>query len=198
MHANSILLFRKYALEFFRPGLRVLEIGPTGFPSTYQSLVGNIPITWDTLNLQKDSRLTYSATSEYAYPIPDNAYDIVVSGQVLEHVKKIWLWMKELARICKSGGMVITINPVSWPYHECPVDCWRAFPEGMRSLYEDASLEVILSEWGSLEAQQYRRRLPGRSAADQSWKMRAAYRVLGFLGFPVECSFDTITIGRKV
>ena len=69
-------------------------------------------------------------------------------------MRKIWLWIKELTRVCKVGGLVITINPVSWPYHEHPIDCWRAFPEGMRALYEDASLEVLLSIFESLEATQ--------------------------------------------
>ena len=141
MHTNSRLLFQKHAREFFRPGLRVLEIGPDKFPSTYCSLVADGSITWDTLDIWQDARLTYSATSEYSFPAPSDTYDIVLSGQVIEHVRKIWLWIKELTRVCKVGGLVITINPVSWPYHEHPIDCWRAYPEGMRALYEDASLE---------------------------------------------------------
>ena len=35
MHTNSKLLFQKRAREFFRPGMRILEIGPDQFPSTY-------------------------------------------------------------------------------------------------------------------------------------------------------------------
>ena len=105
--------------------MRVLEIGPDKFPSTYCSLVADRSITWDTLDLWQDARLTYSATSEYSFPAPSDTYDIVLSGQVIEHVRKIWLWIKELTRVCKVGGLVITINPVSWPYHEHPIDCWR-------------------------------------------------------------------------
>ena len=198
MHTNSRLLFQKRAREFFRPGMRVLEIGPDKFPSTYCSLVADRSITWDTLDIWQDARLTYSATSEYSFPAPSDTYDIVLSGQVIEHVRKIWLWIKELTRVCKVGGLVITINPVSWPYHEHPIDCWRAFPEGMRALYEDASLEVLLSIFESLEATQYRRHIPGRSSEWQPRLLRNAYRILGRIGFPVECAYDTITIGKKV
>jgi SAM-dependent methyltransferase len=199
MHPNSELLFQKYAREYFRPGLRVLEIGPDKFPSTYQALVGDSSIQWDTIDLYQDPRLTYTAKSEYDFPIPDNTYDLVVSAQVIEHVRKIWVWMKELARVCKVGGVVITVNPVSWPYHEAPVDCWRMYPEGMRALYEDASLDVILSEWESLEAVRFGRTIPGRSPECQRLRLRVAYRVLNLLiGLPAECSFDTITIGKKV
>ena len=197
MHTNSKLLFARHSLDLFRPGMRVLEIGPDDFPSSYRSLVADCSITWDTLDCHGDVRLTFAGTPEYTFPIPAGAYDIVLSGQVIEHVRKPWLWIRELARVCRIGGFVITINPVSWPYHEAPIDCWRAFPEGMRALYEDASLEVLLSSWESLEATQFRRHIPGRSPECQPRLLRTAYGILGRFGFPVERAYDTITIGRK-
>jgi SAM-dependent methyltransferase len=199
VHANSRLLFQKYAASYFPAGGRVLEIGPDGFPSAFQAAVnGRGGMTWETLDMFQDARLTHVATSEYSFPVADESYDVVVSGNVLEHVRKIWVWMRELARVCKVGGVVITLNPVSWPYHEAPIDCWRAYPEGMKALYEDASLQVILSHWESLEALGFRRYTPGASPEHQSRPLRLALRVLGRLGFPVERSYDTITIGRKL
>jgi SAM-dependent methyltransferase len=197
MHRNSRLLFEKYARNYFCPGFRVLEIGPDKLPSTYQSLVSDNSLQWETLDLRPDKALTYVAPSEYSFPIPDGTFDLVLSGQVIEHVRKPWRWIREVSRVCRAGGHVITINPVSWPYHEAPVDCWRAFPEGMRALYEDAGLEVVLSQWECLEVSSLRPRLPGRSREWQPFALRSAFTVLGMLGFPVECAFDTITVGRK-
>jgi SAM-dependent methyltransferase len=134
---------------------------------------------------------------EYSFPVDDGAYDIVLSGQVLEHVRKPWVWIKEVARVCRAGGFVITINPVSWPRHDAPIDCWRAYPEGMKALYEDAGLEVVTSVVDALEVPAYRRYLPGRSPEWQGWKWRVTSRLLGRIGFPVERAYDTITIGRK-
>lgn len=150
MHLNSTLLFNKYAKEYFKPGMKVLEVGASS--SKYRRIAGK-GIQWDTLGLESSRYKNFTITSknEYSYPIPDNTYDIVLSGQVLEHVKKVWLWMKELSRICKKGGHVITINPVSWEYHEAPVDCWRVYPEGMKALYDEAGLKVILSVFEGLE-----------------------------------------------
>jgi hypothetical protein len=68
----------------------------------------------------------------------------------------------------------------------------------MQALYEDASLEVLLSIFESLEATQYRRHIPGRSSEWQPRLLRNAYQILGRVGFPVECAYDTITIGKKV
>jgi SAM-dependent methyltransferase len=150
MHANSKLLFEKYAVPFFRANQTVLEIGPDAIPSAYRDSVRETGLRWETLEIQRADRLTplhavsYVAKHEYSFPLPDNTYDVVVSGQVIEHVRKIWTWYRELARVCRSGGHVITICPVTWPYHEDPVDCWRIYPEGMKALCDEAGLEPVL------------------------------------------------------
>jgi SAM-dependent methyltransferase len=202
MHLNCELLFEKYAREYFRSDLRVLEVGPDQFPSTLETHVGDDSIEWNTLDLAEShgsAQLTHIAISEYEFPIDDETYDIVVSANVIEHVRCIWRWVPELARVCKPGGVVVTINPVSWPYHEAPVDCWRVYPEGMRALYQDASLTVLVSQFDALEAKQSGRRrfLPGRSPVWQPWQLRLAFRVLGPFGFPVEAAYDAITVGKK-
>jgi hypothetical protein len=119
----------------------------------------------------------------------------VISGQVIEHVRKSWRWIPELTRVAKKNGLVITIGPVSWPYHEAPIDCWRIYPEGMKALYEAAGSSVELSEWGSWETLNFRLYVPGRSLAGR--KLRWTYELIGRIGIPVERSYDCITIGRK-
>lgn len=201
MHKNSRLLFEKYAAALFTPASRVLEIGPDRSPSTYRELAGERFAAWDTLDFaaRTDVPLTYRTESEYDFPVPSDTYDIVFSAQVIEHVRKPWRWMPELARICRPGGLVITINPVSWHYHESPVDCWRIYPEGMRALSEDAGLEVVVSEWGNIEMGGLNRRLP-RVARKQQVLQRLS-GVIGMLNavvkFPVEGAYDTITVARK-
>lgn len=200
MHKNSRLLFEKYARSYFQPEHRVLEIGPDRHPSTYQQIVG-ATATWDTLDFasRNDVPLTYRTTDEYDFPAPDATYDVVFAAQVIEHVRKIWRWMPELARVCRPGGVVIVINPVSWHYHESPVDCWRIYPEGMRALCEDAGLEVLLSEWESVELERL-----GRLTPSKLKKHRIMQRLSGAVGmlnaglrFPVEAAYDTITVARR-
>ena len=54
MHLNSLLLFRKYALANFQSNQRVMEVGPSGYPSFFQKTVGNDSIIWDTLDITTD------------------------------------------------------------------------------------------------------------------------------------------------
>ena len=197
MHQNSRLLFSNYALQFFEPGMRVLEIGPDAFPSTFRKMVTISEIQWDTLDIYDSPSLTYPNSAPYRFNIPDNSYDLVLSGQVIEHVARIWRWMPEVARVTKPGGHVITINPVSWPYHEAPIDCWRIFPEGMKALCEDAGLQVVQSLFDSLEKPDRPNVLPGRSLGWQpkrSLPLRILHRILKV---PFEKAYDAITIARK-
>jgi SAM-dependent methyltransferase len=151
MHLNSKLLFQKYALPYFADGMRVLEIGPDAVPSSYQAIVGMTGITWHTIDMFDSPNLTYRNSGEYSFPIETGSYDLVLSAQVIEHVRKIWNWMGEVSRVCKPGGTIITINPVSFRYHEAPIDCWRIYPEGMKALYDDAGVDTLLSTAEALE-----------------------------------------------
>ncbi|MCA8991770.1 MAG: methyltransferase domain-containing protein [Planctomycetaceae bacterium] len=190
MHLNSQLIFSKYAVDYFQDGMKVLEIGPDGFPSTYRKLIDNSTLQWETIDILDDERLTHKAIDEYNFGLPDNAYDIVVSGQVIEHVRKTWRWIREVSRVCKPGGCVVTVNPVSWGYHEAPIDCWRIYPEGMKSLYDEADLEVEHCVAESLE--------PLSRRVSQYLKVFRKVLTGGTVaasGLPPVV--DTITIGRK-
>jgi SAM-dependent methyltransferase len=110
MHSNSSWLFKKYAVPAFHDGQRVLEIGPDSFPSTYEQLASKPHEPWELIDLFDRPNLTYRATTPYNYPIPDNRFDVVLSGSVMEHIPAPWNWIKEVARVCKPGGTVITIR----------------------------------------------------------------------------------------
>ena len=124
--------------------------------------------------MKRTEKLDFLTVDNYNFSIDSDTFDVVLFGQVLEHVPKAWTWIKELARVTKPGGYVITLNPVSWPYHEAPVDCWRIFPEGMKALYEDAGLEVELSVYECLESNA-KRIIPGAGLDCQSVKKRFGF-----------------------
>lgn len=222
MHLNSELLFKKYQSEYFKPGIKVLEIGPSGIPSAYSLIVGDPSIQWDTIDFASSifidtntCNLTYTIEDPYCFPIPDDTYDIVLSGQVIEHVQEIWKWMEELKRIVKSKGVIFTINPVSWPFHEAPLDCWRIFPSGIEAIAKYSNLEVVKCLFESEEKNQLLENdrsallVPGRSYnyANSPKKIERILKWNRFLHFfpkvihdlkiPIEVSYDTISILKK-
>jgi len=72
-------------------------------------------------------------TDHYHWDIPDEAYDLIISGQCLEHIEAFWLTAKEMERVCK--GWIIVIVPWKWRIHPYPVDCWRLLPDGLKFLF---------------------------------------------------------------
>lgn len=76
-------------------------------------------------------------------PVPDCSYDLVVSANTLEHTRRPWLVAQEMARVCKPGGWVFLLVPEVHPYHPYPIDCFRFYPDGVRSLMENAGLTVV-------------------------------------------------------
>lgn len=194
MHANCSLLFEKHARPLFRPGMRVLEVGPDGHPSSFQKIVAEPTIRWETIEIFESPQVTYVAKADYAFPIEDGQFDIVVSANVIEHVKKIWLWMRELARVTKPGGYVVTINPVNWAFHENPVDCWRIWPEGMRALHEDSGLTTTLALYDHLDDN------PMNPPAAFPLIKQGVRKLLGlkaWVPWYAEPAIDTISIGQK-
>lgn len=219
MHLNSELIFREYASKYFKDGKVVLEIGPHGFPSYYKKILSE-DLEWHTLDIGTEhiagghkNPLHVTSASEYNYPIADNTYDIVLSGQVMEHVKKIWLWVDELKRITKPGGLIILIVPVSWTYHAVPVDCWRIYPEGMKALMDEKGLTIVDCRYDSLEKNLIPKTtptIPGNETIDihrsVSRKHRSIFAfnriVSGFfqlhrVALPVTVAYDTICVVRK-
>lgn len=197
MHVNSQLMFEKYVRQYFRPNVRVLEIAPDAVPSTFCRTVGDPSIRWESLNLadgpalfQSDG-LNYLTNDPYRFPVEDDSFDVVFSAQVIEHVAKIWTWMRELTRVCKPGGVVITINPAEIPFHEWPIDCWRIYPDGMRALHEEVGLRTELAEFGSLQ------RTPSSLYMSLYWLKQMVKPLYGRKRHDYFRFIDTVSVGRK-
>jgi len=223
MHLNSELLFKKYFIQHFRENFKVLEIGPSGgTPTTYQKLVNNSLIEWDTIDFEDSiyigssvKNLTYKLDNPYIFPIRDEYYDIVLSGQVIEHVAKPWKWLKEIKRVTKNNGVIMMISPISWPYHEAPVDCWRIYPSGIKAIADEIGLSVELCLFESLEKEllltkyPYLKFVPGQSFNYLAESKNVPYiitfnRIVKYVPFfgkklkiPIEIAFDCVSILKK-
>lgn len=143
---------------------------------------------------------TYAMHSRYEVPVPSNSFDVVLAGQVIEHVEKVWQWTEELARAIRPGGRLILISPISWPFHEAPVDCWRIYPDGMRTLCSHAQLVVELCEQAALEPRRSRRSYFAESwetTRPRGWSYAVRDLAKTVLGWPMPTALDLVTIAVK-
>ena len=139
MHSTSYnlmtLFARKYLDEAQR--LKIIDIGSYDVDGSYRPIFSKPNWEYKGLDMVAGPNVDIVAPS-YPWPLPDNSFDAVVSGQTMEHVEAPWLWVKELERICKPGGLIVVISPWQWFIHRYPVDCWRILPDGMT---------YLLSKW---------------------------------------------------
>lgn len=143
MHLQSRRLMTNFAQGvqvLFAPDVRVLDVGSRDVNGTFREYFP----TQRYLGIDIEAGPNVDVVvEEYSYPFADGSFPVIVSGSCLEHVRKPWLWMREVSRLLAPGGRLCVIAPFMHPYHEHPVDCWRIYPDGMRALMEDSGLTVL-------------------------------------------------------
>jgi SAM-dependent methyltransferase len=81
--------------------------------------------------------------SALALPFAADAFDTVVSTEVLEHVPDPAQAMREMQRVLRPGAHLILSTPLYWPRHEAPYDFFRYPYDGMISLVERSGMELV-------------------------------------------------------
>ncbi len=61
--------------------------------------------------LLKDNNFEITQTTVESANFPDEFFDVVVSSDVIEHISDVFSAFKEMTRILKKGGKLITITP---------------------------------------------------------------------------------------
>ncbi len=93
---------------------------------------------------------------------------------------------------------MITISPVSWHYHESPVDCWRMYPAGARALFQHAGLEPVVAEWGSMGMAWLDRRIRWLRPKQLLQRLSGVFLLWNAITrLPPEGAYDTIVVGRR-
>ena len=81
--------------------------------------------------------------SAYALPFDTDSVDVIVCGQVFEHVEFFWLTWAEMIRVLRPDGLVFLIAPSRGFDHKFPVDCWRFYPDSYRALAKLEHCELL-------------------------------------------------------
>jgi hypothetical protein len=69
-------------------------------------------------------------------------FDVIISGQCIEHVQDMKQWILDVSRHIKQNGIVYIVAPWAWKLHGKSTglnDCWRIMPDGMSWLLKDVS-----------------------------------------------------------
>jgi hypothetical protein len=154
MHVGSYEKMQKFVKDYLlnQKTLSVLELGSCDINGTYKPLF--IKENWYYTGADLNSGPNVDIVLKNAYSwneIPDNSYNVVISGSVLEHIEFPWLTMCEIKRVLKVNGLTCNIAPSSGFEHRYPVDCYRYYPDGFHALIKWAKLIPIeiYTDWNT-------------------------------------------------
>lgn len=136
MHLSSMREMRRFVKGHLRKRdrLRILDVGSMDVGGSYKGFFLNRRWSYTGLDICTGENVDIVADNVYNYPVQDETYDVVISGQTIEHVENVYLWFAEIVRCLKKGGLLCVIGPMKWPIHRFPIDCWRILPDGMSYL----------------------------------------------------------------
>lgn len=157
MHWSSLQKMRVFRDEYLgaltEVPLRIMDLGSTEMGACYRPIFDAPKWDYVGVDLTPGANVDLVLSRPYDWrEIPSASVDVLISGQVLEHVEYFWLTALEIARVLKPGGLACLIAPSSGPEHRYPYDCWRFYPDGMRALAQFAHLHVLAAhtQWADL------------------------------------------------
>ena len=134
MHEQSFNFVKEFT-DTLEDGKKVLDVGSFNVNGTYADLFVNHSYTG--CDIAPGDNVDIVMPSEYDIPVENESYDVLVTGNTMEHVKQIWTWVLELDRVLKKDGYVCLTVPCAIHEHRHPVDCWRVLPDGLEVLFKD-------------------------------------------------------------
>jgi predicted SAM-dependent methyltransferase len=73
--------------------------------------------------------------------------DAVIANSVFEHFQRPWIVAAEIAKVLKVNGQIWVYTHFVFPEHGFPNDYWRFTREGLETIFVDAGLHVIGSNY---------------------------------------------------
>lgn len=151
MHSSSMLRMKwfldNYKQYFPHSGekIRVLDLGSYNVNGCYRELMSE-EFEYCGIDIEKGPNVDIVLKDAYNWEsIETGSYDVVISGQALEHIEYPWLSMRELTRVLKSDGIMCIIAPHTAREHKYPYDCWRFYSDGLPALAKWCDLELLHS-----------------------------------------------------
>ena len=147
MHPDSMFLMTNFVTKYAdrMRGKTVLDVGAQDINGCYRPLFDGIECQYIGTDIVGGNNVDFITPFDRLC-FDDASFDVVVSGQTLEHAEKPWQLAQEMGRVLKPGGIVCWIAPWRFHVHKdglCPYDRWRILDDGMNVLLWEAGLVVL-------------------------------------------------------
>jgi SAM-dependent methyltransferase len=142
-HAQMGLCIERYMKKDRR--YRVLDFGSGTSPQqtlTHRNLLEDYDVDYTGTDIREGDNIDLVMEKPYRIPVKSNSVDVVLSGQVFEHVPFFWASLLEVARVMKPRGYFFMTVPSRGHQHS-DYDCWRVYPDGIRAMAAWSRLDLI-------------------------------------------------------
>lgn len=97
------------------------------------------------MELESGDNIDYVGSVENI-PCGDSEFDLIITQEVLEHVRNPNKAMSEIYRVLKKSSIAYIQLPFIIGYHPCPNDYWRYTHQGIEELAKSSGFEVLKIE----------------------------------------------------
>ena len=112
---------------------------------------------WIVVDIQDKPGVDVIMPGPYQIPFDDETFDLVVSGQMLEHCVNPFKSVAEMRRVLKTGCMMVLIAPSSGAAHG-KRDGWRFGRDAFQFIAQDIGGLKIVDDWICVDAEHVRSR----------------------------------------
>ncbi|MGJ9411315.1 TylF/MycF/NovP-related O-methyltransferase [Aeromicrobium sp. CF4.19] len=149
---------------------QVLDFGSfinTGQKLSHRQLLGHVRAVVTGVDIQAGRNVDRQMIEPYTIPVDDDSMDVVITGQVFEHIPFPFVSMIEIARVLRPGGLLFFAAP-SRGHRHSTYDLWRYYPDSLRAFASFAELELLEAHtaWPPTQDQRF---LYGQIDADEYW-----------------------------
>jgi len=146
MHQSSLDLCELFVSKHLSKDkkTRIADVGSCDINGSYRNLFSADAWEYVGFDVLPGKNVDVAVGDPWCVPVEHHkSFDVVISGQTLEHTRKPWRWIQDVASLAKPGGIIWIAAPNTFHYHEYPIDCWRIWPDGMRAIFDEAGLAEI-------------------------------------------------------
>jgi SAM-dependent methyltransferase len=127
-------------------GKQILEVGACNVNGSLRPFVeSRKPAMYIGADIERGTGVDVICNAEnLEVAFEEGCFDVVISTELLEHVRNWRSVISSIKKVCKPGGIIlITTRSIGFGYHAYPYDFWRYEIEDMRYIFSDCLIEVL-------------------------------------------------------
>ncbi len=146
MHDSCLTFCSDYILSNEIQGKSVLEVGSCDVNGSARSIIEQYgPCRYIGVDRCQGDGVDVICSAENLVDIfGENSFDVVISTEMMEHVKDWQAAISNMKKVCKPNGIIIiTTRSKGFPYHEYPGDYWRFEIDDMKCIFSDCTILAL-------------------------------------------------------